>query len=578
MCLMELDPLLKSPILDVEWERSAPGTSSQDWVPHKAYSNKIGSRFPKASDLLVSRLGQANYERYLRCQQERERQASNHNGDDGLDGLLRLAGKGTSDAASSMFHDSGLGSSLPTSYAETIMSYRAEGETSVRIPSLPPGAKDGKPFQCVACEKSVLIRNNSAWKQHLYEDLQPWLCLDVACSVGNNVFASRLDWVSHLALGHGLDPEWKSFECPLCFGDTGAGKIAITKHLGSHLEEISLAALPSNPDFESEDGESEGGEGDSMGMEDEQEAGVTDEPGQNSDAEEVRHEPEVLPWLPPSWEHPQWLEEALGALRLHYPHAQFEITRLRRIVETESDAVVNRDPPASEQISDDGQFVYFPVIRCLDCPGELYSPGPDATVVRLEIHLKSPLHRRNIDARLSKLTSTASLADQPIQSSVRHPGRSDHEDDSETIEIEAKVQKLLLARQREILRLIEADTKCKIQCTSSSTEDGNLVLCKIIGVPERRAEVKAAISRIRTDSNISATPGAGRNSRKRGTASSGGGGNAQEPVRPPTMPIPEPSVLDNALAYLDEIKRVFTDIPSVYNSFLDIMKDFKSMK
>ena len=37
-----------------------------------------------------------------------------------------------------------------------------------------------------------------------------------------------------------------------------------------------------------------------------------------------------------------------------------------------------------------------------------------------------------------------------------------------------------------------------------------------------------------------------------------------------------PLNVTDALTYLDAVKTQFTDLPDVYNNFLDIMKDFKS--
>ena len=93
------------------------------------------------------------------------------------------------------------------------------------------------------------------FRQHLYLDLCPWICHDVTCQSGNKIFESRKDWVDHLALGHGLEPEWTSFQCPLCLQETGGGKNTIWRHLSSHLEEISLAALPIGADEDAEDPE-----------------------------------------------------------------------------------------------------------------------------------------------------------------------------------------------------------------------------------------------------------------------------------------------------------------------------------
>ncbi|KAI3336423.1 hypothetical protein HD806DRAFT_5390 [Xylariaceae sp. AK1471] len=253
LCLVELDPLLKSPIFDArdDKERVAAHNDTINWVPHQIYCERVESRFPQAINPLIFRLGKANYERYIRCQEERESH-TDVRADDAESALLLLARANTVDGSN--FHDSALGSSLPStsSYAETIMSYGGNEGRSVRVPPLPLQGKAGKPFSCIACGRSVLISNNSAWKRHLYTDLCPWLCLDTSCSYGDKVYKSKSDWVSHLALGHHLEPKWGSMECPLCLKDTGAGKTAIVKHLSSHLEEISLGALPSGLEFDSE--------------------------------------------------------------------------------------------------------------------------------------------------------------------------------------------------------------------------------------------------------------------------------------------------------------------------------------
>ncbi|KAI0184988.1 hypothetical protein EV127DRAFT_442655 [Xylaria flabelliformis] len=251
LCLMELDPLLKNPILDErdDEERAAAHHERTDWGPHHVYCERIQSRFPQAASPLILRLGKANLERYIRCQEERCNEPNSITGVEDALLILRHA-----DSVGSKFYDSALGSSVPpaSSYAETIMSYRGKEGRSVRVPPLPPEGKTGHPFSCVACGRSVRISNNSAWKQHLYADLCPWLCLDPSCSRGDKVYKSKTDWISHLALDHRLEPAWESMECPLCLQSTGVGKTIIAKHLSSHLEEISLGALPSGLEFDTE--------------------------------------------------------------------------------------------------------------------------------------------------------------------------------------------------------------------------------------------------------------------------------------------------------------------------------------
>lgn len=247
-CLIDLDSLLGDSIALVGAETICPDRW-ETWHPSQVYIDKINTRFPEADHFLVQQLGTINYDRYLRCQKARN-----------LNWLMDVSPASATDkpdGASSKFHDSGIGSSLPTTYAETAMSYGADEIRRVRLPPLPTQAKNGVPFACVCCGKSVTIRTNRAWKQHLYEDLQPWVCLDAECPNIRKTFRTRKDWISHLALDHGLEPDWVSMRCPLCHHYTGSGKTLIATHLSSHLEEISLAVLPTNYDSDEESASSE---------------------------------------------------------------------------------------------------------------------------------------------------------------------------------------------------------------------------------------------------------------------------------------------------------------------------------
>ncbi|CZS84664.1 unnamed protein product [Fusarium graminearum] len=249
MCLMALDTLFQSVEMEPFVEKTAFADEAQSWLPRDIYKDKIQTRFPRAENSLILRLSKTAYHRYLRCQKERLNQAAEVGNTDPPT---------RSEGSSSKFHDSGLGTSDPSSasVAETVMSYHTEGGNPIRIPPLSKEAKEGQPFECVSCGKLLSIRNNSKWKQHLYKDLLPWQCLYPDCSF-TAVFESREDWVAHVLDDHKLGPTWRPIICPLCLETTAPGMISITKHLCNHLEEISLAALPVNPDLES-DAESEG--------------------------------------------------------------------------------------------------------------------------------------------------------------------------------------------------------------------------------------------------------------------------------------------------------------------------------
>lgn len=46
------------------------------------------------------------------------------------------------------------------------------------------------------------------------------------------------------------------------------------------------------------------------------------------------------------------------------------------------------------------KFQYLPRLRCHDCPGKLYTPGPGMSVENFEVHLKNRLHRGKVEERV----------------------------------------------------------------------------------------------------------------------------------------------------------------------------------
>ncbi|KND92456.1 Far upstream element-binding protein 3 [Tolypocladium ophioglossoides CBS 100239] len=77
------------------------------------------------------------------------------------------------------------------------------------------------------------------------------------------------------------------------------------------------------------------------------------------------------------------------------------------------------------------------------------------------------------------------------------------DDSSETIQIESSLVGLIIGRQGENLRRIEADSNCRVQFLASG-DGGPFRQCRISGPRQRRAEVKAAINRIIDDSGMGA--------------------------------------------------------------------------
>lgn len=99
---------------------------------------------------------------------------------------------------------------------------------------------------------------------------------------------------------------------------------------------------------------------------------------------------------------PEWLTQALAVLQKSYSQDNFE----GMMRQTAYDA-------ADQQVTQAGagvKFRWMPRIRCHDCPGKLYTPGPDKTVENFLMHLKNRGHRERVDARISKAASKAAAS------------------------------------------------------------------------------------------------------------------------------------------------------------------------
>lgn len=48
------------------------------------------------------------------------------------------------------------------------------------------------------------------------------------------------------------------------------------------------------------------------------------------------------------------------------------------------------------------KYQYLPRIRCHDCPGKLYTPGPGMTVDNFEVHLRNRQHKERVEERQGK--------------------------------------------------------------------------------------------------------------------------------------------------------------------------------
>ena len=175
-CLLDLDAIITCPAPDIAELSTDKQKLPESWDPHVSFRDRIKFRFPNADPSLVERLARANWGRFLKGKADRERNQMIAEEQAAEEPSIEQAGTVAHHTAPiSKFHDSGLGTSINTgsAYAETVMTYHREGGASVRIPPLPEEAKQGNPFECIACGGKVVITNSRAWKYVATLTLRP---------------------------------------------------------------------------------------------------------------------------------------------------------------------------------------------------------------------------------------------------------------------------------------------------------------------------------------------------------------------------------------------------------------------
>lgn len=95
-------------------------------------------------------------------------------------------------------------------------------------------------------------------------------------------------------------------------------------------------------------------------------------------------------------EPPRWLQMALITMQKRYPGDKFEAF-MRHMALDPNDTPI----PPNQPVPANADWVWLPRIRCHDCPGKLYTPGPDETINNFEVHLKNKVHREKVDRRVA---------------------------------------------------------------------------------------------------------------------------------------------------------------------------------
>ncbi|KAH8890590.1 hypothetical protein GQ53DRAFT_613633, partial [Thozetella sp. PMI_491] len=117
-----------------------------------------------------------------------------------------------------------------------------------RVPSLPEAAYLG-PFECPFCFMMISVTGRASWKEHVFDDLRPYICLTDNCNAPEQEFSRRHHWIQHIKQHH-----WSLYICPSGCGQSFSSIELCAAHLRQeHLEEmvqvetelrIKLAARP----------------------------------------------------------------------------------------------------------------------------------------------------------------------------------------------------------------------------------------------------------------------------------------------------------------------------------------------
>lgn len=258
------------------------GSKRADVVAFEPFDyNHVREKYPKADDPLVKRLGNAITRRrkYLKY---RERHAIKlRQGIDTVDPGARdfqHVREGESEGITSILSDtvatdfqhrniefddntSDTGVSQ-TSYAPTLLS-----GGNVTIPPPPKSSLGGVPFECPFCFYLITTRGTRSWNKHVFQDLQPYICVAPTCTTPDKLYATRHEWLHHsntahpvALMDHSTHEESKGFAaCPLCKEKVDSGN-QYDRHLARHLLELALFILPGSEedsdDSDNQDAES----------------------------------------------------------------------------------------------------------------------------------------------------------------------------------------------------------------------------------------------------------------------------------------------------------------------------------
>ncbi|KIW27889.1 uncharacterized protein PV07_07587 [Cladophialophora immunda] len=282
--LMELLPILEAanrlnhpPRVDRTAHKHLQAASAAQYV------RRVRDKFPKASPSLADRLGEANWQRHERLR-DLVWERSDASGPAESPGQPMQKAPGQELSWNDLIHTA---QSVPSISGDTSISAAPSeaSTTKLEFPKMPEGAT------CPYCGGVVEVDTLAAWKLHVYSDLQAYICTHEACPQPTVTFDAWEAWAQHelddrltemkyeCSICSSLVDDKQGFlhhvdrvhsitvapgirqavlanaqrrvqrdlghvRCNLCLKHGFNDKSDYTQHVGSHLEDIALAALP----------------------------------------------------------------------------------------------------------------------------------------------------------------------------------------------------------------------------------------------------------------------------------------------------------------------------------------------
>lgn len=253
-CLMKLIPTLQDPVPnDIYQQHASQSEANQDI----ALAAKM---FPQATPELIRRLGYANWKR-RQFFQESKSQNDNINWPekdvqydrqrivvphfDSISDVLepdyrvvfssqRTYTGDSSDIGSPSVVDSIFSKPKTLGFSSASSVSGSDQFVRLKVPQPPVVLKSDSSFDCPYCSQEITfgaqIASEEDWAQHVYMDLEPYLCTFDNCIRADKSFGICEEWFQHELDSHRLKQVWSCHSCALEFNK----KPEIEKHLGEN--------------------------------------------------------------------------------------------------------------------------------------------------------------------------------------------------------------------------------------------------------------------------------------------------------------------------------------------------------